>query len=237
MRPIQKPDIGSIIDKTITIKETYKPYQTAKEPLIHSIGQYCSFCERPIPFVSLEVEHIQAKSIAKYKHLEFLWINFLLACKNCNLAKAAIDVIFDEIYLPHLNNTFLIFCIKEGGLITINPNIQDPDKIAKTQKLIDLLGLDRVAGHSKRTRADDRWQGRHKAWNLATRFLEKHQQQQTDVETIVELCKSDGFWSIWMTVFQNYPEVKKALITETIGTATNCFDHNFNAINRNGSEI
>ena len=41
-----------------------------------------------------------------------------------------------------------------------------------------------------------------------------------------------GFFSVWMTVFDDYPKVKKVLIASFAGTASDAFDENQNSIKR-----
>lgn len=56
-----------------------------------------------------------------------------------------------------------------------------------------------------------------------------------DVQTIVDLVKGHGCWSIWFTVFKGHDEVRKALIENFPGTAASCFDaqNHFEPIYRN----
>ncbi len=43
-------------------------------------------------------------------------------------------------------------------------------------------------------------------------------------ETLVELAYAKGYWSIWMTVFENDPNMRKRFIKRFPGTAVECFD-------------
>ena len=43
---------------------------------------------------------------------------------------------------------------------------------------------------------------------------------------IARTATGHGFFSIWMTVFQDDPDVRKLLINEFAGTAADCFDPN-----------
>jgi hypothetical protein len=56
-------------------------------------------------------------------------------------------------------------------------------------------------------------------------------------ELVIEVAKSRGFFSVWMTVFENYPEVKKELIQLFPGTAICCFDSDGKPVNRTGAII
>jgi len=81
-----------------------------------------------------------------------------------------------------------------------------------------LVGLNKTAKSS--CPGDTRWKNRIKIWDLAERYLNKG----ADANTIVDLVKARGGWSIWFTVFKNHDEVRKALISEFPGTAAQCFD-------------
>jgi uncharacterized protein (TIGR02646 family) len=235
MRPVTKKvwtdDTGQPIDKQ------YHPYQKAKDDLIDNIGKYCSFCEVPVPpKSSLEVEHIRPKSLDKYQHLSESWSNFLLGCKNCNPIKGAKDFEFDQIHLPHLNNTLLSFQIREGGLLEVSANIT-PDEKAKAQKMIWLVGIDRRPGQAEYSSKDDRWKNRLEAWNLAKKYHQKYQSLTVDVDTIADLALNIGFFMVWITVFENSTEVRQALIDRFRGTAKDCFDDTTQPIRRNGALI
>jgi uncharacterized protein (TIGR02646 family) len=229
MRPVKKLVIGDTIKidgKDVVIIEEYNRHQDAKPVLSANIGSYCSFCEQWVNIdYNLDVEHIQPQS--KYPTLEFNWSNFLLACKRCNGKdnKTNKDVILDEIYLPHTHNTF--YCIKymEGGLVIVNPKIPiTSTEYRKTKKIIDLVGLDKNPKHPDYKPKDNRWELRYEVWQLAEKYLDKLTKTTTDVDTIIDLALSRGFFSIWFTVFQDHDDVKKALIEKFTGTAAECFD-------------
>ncbi len=226
MRPVKKKKID----------KQYAPYGTAKDDLIDDIGKYCSFCEVVVHSKSsLEVEHIQPKGLSQYAHLKESWSNFLLACKNCNTIKGDKNVVFNTIHLPHKNNTFLSFNVV-GGMIEINDSIAATEK-DKAREILQLVGIDRRPGHAHYSSKDDRWQNRLETWNLAQRYLIKYQSQLSDIETITDLAINRGFFTVWMTVFEQHIDVRKALINSFKGTATDCFDHNTMPINRNGANI
>jgi len=65
-------------------KQTGDLYKEASVPLTQRIGAFCSFCETPLPGL-LEVEHRAPK--ANYPTFAVEWVNFLLACSPCNVAK------------------------------------------------------------------------------------------------------------------------------------------------------
>ncbi len=234
MRPVEKK---IWIEKNLEIDKQYSPYGNAKDDLIDNLGKYCSFCEVPVPpKSSLEVEHVQPKSLPKYFHLEKSWSNFLLGCKNCNSVKSKQDVVFSELHLPHKNNTALSFQIKEGGLIEISDTINVLEK-QKALNTLNLVGIDRRPKHPQYSKKDDRWQNRYEAWNLAKIYLEKYKNKLVNIDTIIDLAIIKGFFSVWMTVFENDPAIRQALINNFKGTAKTCFDMNTSPVNRNGTTI
>lgn len=208
MRPLDK-------SRYTTNQTEYKPYGKAKSNLIEAIGKYCSFCEREGFSSSLDVEHIEYKDTHKDK--EFLWSNFLLACKNCNSIKGTTEITFQNIILPHLQDTFSPFEYLESGYIKIRDGVDDSLK-TKILQLIDLIGLDRRPGHERYSTKDDRWQERKQSWELSHKYLKKYKDNKCDIETIIDLSKSGGFWSIWMNTFKDFPLVQKALINNFSGT-------------------
>ncbi len=242
MRPVTKLKPGDfvlLLDKTMhKIQATYKPYQSAKDPLSANIDNYCSYCEKPIKDEASAIEHIQARSLPQYAHLEFAWLNFLLACSRCNGAdnKGNKDVVLSNIHLPHLNNTMLSVEYGQGGFVQVHSNLVVGSlEYQKAKALIDLVGLDKCPGKF----GDNRWQRRFEVWELATKYEEKYAQQETTIEIIIDLALPRGFFSVWFTVFENYPEVRKALIQNFAGTTAACFDpqNNYNPIPRNSINI
>lgn len=208
MRPVDK-------SKYTKNKASYDLYGNAKPDLIKAIGNYCSYCERVAFSSALDVEHIEDKKHNPTK--EYLWSNFLLACKNCNSIKGTDPINFSSIFLPHLDNTFTAFEYLESGFIKISTTCTGEHK-TKATNLINLVGLDRIPGHGNYSPKDERWLERKKCWELATRYLSKYTNNKADIETIKDLALSIGFWSIWMNIFQDFTEVKKELILTFSGT-------------------
>jgi len=242
MRPVSKLKPGdsvTLLDGTThEVQTTYKPYQNAKDPLAANIANYCSYCEKPITDEASAIEHVQAKSLTKYVHLEFAWSNFLLACSRCNGAdnKWNKDVVFGNIHLPHLNNTMLSIEYGQGGFVQVHSNlIVGSPEYQKAKALIDLVGLDKCPGKF----GDNRWQRRFEVWKLATKYEQKYTQEETTIEIIIDLALPRGFFSVWFTVFKNHPEIRAALIRNFAGTTVQCFDpqNNYNPIPRNLSNI
>ncbi len=231
MRPVQKWHSDDHVEPTI--QPTYNPYSTAKSDLERNLGGYCSYCERPATDEAAAVEHVQPKSLPQFAHLRFSWDNFLLACARCNGSdnKSNKDVIFENIHLPHRDNTVLSIVYGEGGFVKANPNLPDHE-LPKAQQLIDLVGLDKHPSHPGHRPNDKRWLRRQTVWEIAQRYLAHFQNNKTDLDHILELALSRGFWSVWYTVFEQYPEVRLALIQRFAGTAADCFNHQGSPIER-----
>lgn len=208
MRPVDK-------SRYTTNQVVYKPYGNAKPVLIEAIGKYCSYCEREGFSSALDVEHLEDKDAHPDK--EFLWNNFLLACKNCNSIKGTTEIDFPNITLPHIHDTFSPFEYLESGFIKIKDEVVEPLR-SKVVALVDLVGLDRRPGIARYSTKDDRWQERKQAWELSKKYKQKYIAGNCDIETIVDLSLSMGFWSIWMNTFEGFLEVQRALIDSFSGT-------------------
>lgn len=238
MRPIQKYAVGSQIlaeDNSLTISEDYVPYSDAKIPLIANLGEYCSYCEVHNPNQrDLQVEHVQPKGLKQYAGLTTKWNNFLLACSTCNGKdnKGSKDVVLSEIHLPHLNNTFLSLQYLQGGVIRVNPELKGKSRL-HAEALYKLVGFNKKP--SEHAPTDNRWRKRCDVWNTAQRYLDKYNEGKADIETIIDLAKAEGHWSIWFTAFLNHDEVRRRLIESFPGTSRNCFDpdNHYEPVNRN----
>ncbi len=205
------------LDKSLftTNQAEYKPYGNAKPDLILAIGTYCSYCEREGFSSALDVEHINCKDDNPLE--EFLWSNFLLSCKNCNSIKEKKTIDYTNTILPHLHNTFFPFEYIESGYIKIKDIVTEPLRSC-THNLIKLVGLDRRPGTIDYSWKDSRWQERKQVWEISEKYKQKYIINNCDIETIVDLSKSYGFWSIWMNAFENFPEVQTELINSFVGT-------------------
>lgn len=210
------------VDKSLYTENEnrYEPYGDAKDDLIAALGPFCSYCERHGYSSALDVEHIEDKHNNVRKKYD--WDNFLLACKNCNPIKGTKPIDFDNILLPHLDDTFSVLSYLESGLVEANKNLSKETQ-DKTMKLIELVGLDRIPGHPDYSYKDKRWKDRMNAWNLAVRYRKKYSSQKCDIDTIIDLAKEKGFWSVWMTVFDSYADVKNQLVMSFKGTRTELF--------------
>lgn len=220
MRPVKKWNIGE--NGVVAI---YNPYSKAKSVLKSNFGKepyfYCNYCDRKLPGITIDVEHILPKGLTHYAHLKFSWDNFLLSCKSCNGVKLDKDFNLSDVVLPHLNNTLLCFNFENDGTVTVKNGL-DPVVITKSTNTISLVGLDIGENHPNRKPQDDRFSERRETLNLAKRKLGQFEQKKQDVSDIVELAKHSGFWSLWMEVFNDHQDVKNELIKAFQGTQPDC---------------
>jgi uncharacterized protein (TIGR02646 family) len=215
----------------------YTKYKDAIGDLEKQLGIYCSYCERPL-CIGLAVEHILPKNL--HPELETEWNNFLLSCPNCNSLKSDKSVKIEDCCWPDRDNTFLAFAYLKGGFIQPATNLSNEQQI-KAQLLLDLVGLQNhvMSGWSRPAARDKRWQDREETWKLAEIHkihFDNSPRTDKDIQNVMDLAKGYGFFSVWMTVFANYPDIKKELISLFPGTATSCFI-NGNPINRPGAII
>ena len=228
MRPVERG----------TAPRTYSKYGDAIGDLEERLGTYCSYCERRLP-ASLAVEHVVPKDL--HPELKTEWTNFLLGCANCNSVKGDQPVEVDNFLWCDRNNTFLAFAYSKGGFVHLADNLNEAQK-NKAQALLDLVGLQRhkASGWSRPAPRDKRWQDRELAWASAERCRDTFESsgQANEVrELVLEVAKYCGFFSVWMNVFKDSPDVKRELIKIFTGTATSCFDADGKPINRPNSII
>jgi 5-methylcytosine-specific restriction endonuclease McrA len=226
------------------INGNYSGYEKAKPDLINRIGSgwhnniqissYCSYCERPIALY-LAVEHIQPKGlkingIKPYDSLKGTWKNFLLACWNCNNDKGSQDVLLSDVLLPDRDNTFIAYEYLKDGTIDIKAPIGYLYDCA--ERTLKLVGLDKkpspVLDSNNNEIALDRITQRKNAWLLASLYKSKLDLQpnnQFAKDVIISLALATGFFSIWMTVFENDADMRNRLIDSFAGTRdSGCFD-------------
>ncbi len=234
MRPINR-------DKTPTDKDgnpvDFKEYGDARDDLIKRIGDYCSYCEAPL--LSPAVEHIQPKSLES--SLEKAWDNFLLACTYCNSIKGDKTVDagnLNDYFWADTDNTFRAFIYEKDRAPQTDTSLNAFNQQIALNTL-ELTGLDREPSHPLLTKKDRRWEKRIEAWRKAERAKGHLQQQSTESmrHQIIDTATSTGFWSVWMTVFQDYADMRQRLIKAFKGTSKTCFDQHTQPIQRVGGKI
>jgi len=222
MRPIRRG--GSPLEKD------FKEYKDAKADLVSRLGRYCSYCERRIATM-LAVEHIQPKGLPAYAHLIGRWENFLLGCVNCNATKKDKDVQLNEILLPDRDNTFAAFVYSADGKVT--PASGLTDRLRRMAEVtLTLTGLDKkisvVQDENGKQIALDRVSQRMQTWAIA-------EEARNDIladprnsrvrRLVVTLALAEGFFSIWMKVFEADVDMRNRLIDAFDGTReSGCFD-------------
>ena len=241
MRPVERGHRPQEQGTAVVFSE----YSEARGELIRRIGEYCSYCEMHLDS-ALSIEHIQPKKpkgrteIDSQRELD--WDNFLLACPNCNSTKSNQEIALADYLWPDRDNTFRAFHYCEGGVVT--PAFQG-ELGRKAQNTIHLFGLDKmpsmVCEEMHRNRASDRrWNNRREAWDKAVRAKMRLAQNDTVElrEQIVENAVSNGYWSIWMTVFHDDSDICRRLIETFPGTCKDCFDaqHGYVPIKRKGGQ-
>jgi uncharacterized protein (TIGR02646 family) len=245
MRPIEKWAVGHTLPDGTFVATNYNPHTQANRLLHENLDDFCNYCE--VFSDDLEVEHINAQS--ENPQLRTAWENFVLACGRCNGSdnKGVKPVDYAQMYYPHLNNTLLVFEYGEGGLVKINPNLSTQSQQNKATELLDLVCLDKYPRNPKYPatvkyeqgfpHADTRWSHRSTAWEDAIRKLAKYEAHEINSESVARFAHQRGYFSVWFTVFKAHRDVKAALVHIFKGTATNCFDADFNPIPRNLGDL
>ncbi|RXT62603.1 HNH endonuclease [Pseudomonas syringae] len=206
----------------------FKKYSDAANDLHTRIGAYCSYCERKIEFL-LAVEHIQAKGIPKYAHLECRWNNFLFGCVNCNSTKKDKDVALADVLLPDRDNTFYAYVYHQDGTITVSTLISPAAQICAANTLA-LVGLDKSEKIQRDTNltavARGRVAQRKSAWDVAQESADDLRNTPSDTlrSVIIKLALATGFFSVWMKVFEHDIDMRVRLIRAFNGSEeSECF--------------
>ena len=220
-------------------KVRYKDYANARRELISRIGECCSYCEMHLDS-ALAIEHVQPKkpegATLPIVSRELDWNNFLLACTNCNSTKGNKDVEMDEYFWPDRDNTFRAFHYAEGGVIEPAGFLSDDQK-QMAESTIALTGLDK--NPNAQNASDRRWNNRRECWDMANRAKERLKRNDSvDLrDQIAETASAKGFWSVWMTVFENDSDMKKRLINAVPGTAKECWEEDFQPVHRPEGQV
>lgn len=222
MRPVLRGASPQAID--------YENYRDAFSELAARIGMFCSYCERRIA-TQLAVEHIQPKALPAYEHLEGRWENFLLGCVNCNSTKGHRDVVLSDVLLPDRDNTAAAYAYTMDGRVVVQGGLMH-ELQEMAERTLALTGLDKraslVTDSNGRLVAIDRVAQRMEIWLIAQDSKCDLQSNPNDAfrRQIVRTAIGHGFFSIWMSVFEDDVAVRKLLIYEFTGTASDCFDPN-----------
>lgn len=220
MRPIHRGDSP--------IAGDFENYRDSFPYLVARLGSFCSFCERRIA-TFLAVEHIQPKADGLYPELKGRWDNFLLGCLNCNSTKGRKDVRLNRYYLPDRDNTFHAFNYLPDGTVQPRANLTNA-QIATATRTLELTGLDKARSEAADEHGNevaiDRVGQRMETWLTAEMSKEDLAAAPSDAfrRQIVRTAVEAGYFSVWMTVFENDAIMRQLLIEGFIGTAADCFD-------------
>jgi uncharacterized protein (TIGR02646 family) len=230
MRPVDRGPVPQDGGQDVMFTE----YGQARPYLARRLGRYCSYCERWMA-ASLAVEHVRPKSLRP--DLALCWENLLVACANCNSAKGDTPIDLGDYYWPDTDNTGRALAYAADGSVKPSAALS-PDAAERATRTISLTGLDSHPASDRKPSADDyRWFDRVEAWDQATRCLRGFEQQRTRPETVADVMRGRGLWSVWMEVFHAHPAVRRALIDALPGTAPDCFDSDGNPIPRPGGDL
>lgn len=193
------------------------------------IGQYCSYCERYLPY-SAAVEHVRPKKLNPA--LASAWDNWLLACPNCNSIKGHADINVDDYLWPDRDNTARAFRYSEGGAVDVHDGLV-ADVAELAVRLYELVGLDRRPGHVQYSELDRRWLDRRDAFDLAVMFLDGLGASTNGRGCAVLAATKLGFFSTWMAVFAGDKDMRLQLI-KAFTAAESCYDIDGNVVPRPG---
>ena len=179
----------------------------------------------------LAVEHIQPKGLPAYGHLIGHWKNFLLACVNCNATKKDKDVQLNAILLPDRDNTFAAFVYSADGKVAPVPGLSARLR-KKADDTLALTGLDKkisiVQDENGKQIAIDRVSQHMQTWAIAEETRNEVLANPGNISVrrlAVKLALAEGFFSIWMTIFEADVDIRNRLIDAFNGTRNSgCFD-------------
>jgi hypothetical protein len=137
-----------------------------------------------------------------------------------------------DYYWPDEDNTFRAFTYLQGGLVRPHPQLNNQEKI-KAKATLKLTGLDKPFVNDPEVK-DRRLLNRRETWDIATRSLNRLRTNDTLLmrEQVAEHSVSQGYWSVWMTVFKDDPDMLRRFIEAFPGTCQDCFDYKGNPIPR-----
>ena len=161
------------------------------------------------------------------------WKNLLLACKYCNARKSnhTTPENKDDYLWPDEHNTELAYSYI-GGIPKVNSQaLLEVDASGDTaQKAENLYNLVKLGNIPEPGDKDRRFKQRNKAFDDASHSLQNWEKlKETDgkaaiKDQIIRTAQNAGFFSVWMEVFKDEPEMKNALLTAFPGTETRFFD-------------
>lgn len=231
MRPLDRglwPTVNGVAKEV-------KDYGDLREDLYDALGGCCSYCELPLT-AKPEVEHVAPK--AHNPDARVAWGNLLLACGFCNPEKSDRDIdrsTETDYVWPDRDNTFRAFVYSVGGVVKPDPTLPR-DLQLRALRTRDLVGLNPRSSTPARVR---RWNLRRAAWDRIVNAREDLRGCNTPEmrRQLVEHARSLGYWSMWMTVFADDPQMRAALLGLLRGTAGGCFDAAGRPVPRRGGVL
>ncbi|MEL6699960.1 MAG: HNH endonuclease [Bacteroidota bacterium] len=214
MRPVAK---GNVPTDPKGEEIVFKKYARSRRYLIDRIGEYCSYCERKIQ-ANLAVEHVRPKKTNP--DLKLSWDNFLLGCTNCNSTKGDKKVVLEEFVWPDMDPTFEYFSYDASGVVKVNENITDENLRKRIEATIELVGLQNRAPKKGsiawQEASDRRHEHRMKAYIDSREASDTYKKANKAVRELMRgyiemIVVADGFWTIWMEAFEEFPEVTEML--------------------------
>ena len=185
----------------------FKSNPDAASYLRERIGDYCSYCERT---GDLHLEHVIPVSLRL--DLEREWSNFLLGCRNCNSIKSNNNESRNGYLWPDRDDTESAFEYLSEGRVRVRDDLPEPDR-SRARALYHLVGLGRRPRKSATARdrrwlaTDRRWLKRQQAWRKAEIARQEYMSGKASELIVTVLAQETGFWSVWMTVFENHPKI------------------------------
>lgn len=222
MRPVDKRKHP--LDENGDPKE-YTEYGQAKDDLKNALGYYCSYCEMNISNQA-DVEHVIPKKKPKGKDLILDWGNFLLGCKTCNREKSNNNDDREGYLFPDTHNTAYAYKYTKTKVL-INSELTDEES-EKAQATLDLVNINRKKDSNGRV--DDRRFARLREWQKAVESLKDYKIFSSEPMARQIGRSPEGFFSLWLEVFKDYPEVKKEILCNKPGTAQKCYDQEWNPV-------
>ena len=207
MRPVKKGKWPTNQFGYIKLPADYRDFLP---DLKADIGHYCSYCECRTR--SLDVEHVIPKSINPQK-LEYNWYNLLLSCPKCNRDyKKDWNPSRRGYVWPDTHDTFDIYEYHCDGSMSVNSSVAPYVRIM-AQNTIDLMHL-----NSTNSSDDELVDMRAEMWETANEDLEDYNIGKKLPDQVAKHAKKTGYWSIWMTVFKDHPEVTQKIADAFPGT-------------------
>lgn len=222
------------------LRRNFTAYGQAKALLLDKLGQHCSYCEAYGQPQNLDVEHIYPKQ--PHPEFELKWKNFLVSCKTCNTYKnnhlgSARQTRLEARFLwPHRDNTFRAFEYFADGRVEVRQGLKKTVRQAAeaTREMVGLLRSPAKAkefedlgipyeGASKRSQ---QWK---QAEIFRTMYLENP--SPAKATAFADIAVRLGYFSIWMAVFHDRPEMRRELI-RAFKADPSCFDINAQPIKK-----